>query len=53
MSDRENQELNLDDILREFGAAPEETPQEEPIAEETEAVAEEVTQEQPEEEQLE
>ena len=53
MRDQENQELNLDDILREFGAAPEEAPVEEPVAEETEAVAEEATPEQPEEEQLE
>ena len=50
MNERENQELNLDDILREFGAEPEETSEEEaPVEEATEAVAEE----QPEEEQLE
>lgn len=50
MDERENQELNLDDILREFGAEPEETLEEKPAAEETEAVVEEIAEEEPEEE---
>ena len=50
MEEKENQELNLDDILREFGAEPEETLEEEPAAEEMEAVVEEIAEEAPEEE---
>ena len=53
MSDKENQELNLDDILREFGAAPEEATEEETPVEEPAEAEEEIAQEQPEEEQLE
>ena len=47
MSDKENQELNLDDILREFGAAPEEAAEEETPVEETAEAEEEIAQEQP------
>lgn len=50
MDERENQELNLDDIMREFGAEPAEEPAETPAEESQKALPEEV---QPEEEALE
>ncbi len=53
MDERENQELNLDDILREFGAAPEEPSEEETPVKETEEKVEETAEEQPEAEALE
>ena len=51
MDEKENQELNLDDILREFGAEPESTQEE--TAQVEEAPEEPAVEQVPEEEQLE